>query len=104
MPLTRSFKETVQARARCDVEFRVELFRSALECMLEGDFETGKRLLRDYINATVGFDDLAKHLAKNPKSVMRMLGPSGNPRAENLFGIINHLREKEGVRFELTAS
>ncbi len=72
--------------------------------MLEGDFETGKRLLRDYINATVGFDDLAKHLAKNPKSVMRMLGPSGNPRAENLFGIINHLREKEGVRFELTAS
>ena len=33
-----------------------------------------------------------------------MLGPSGNPRAENLFGIINHLREKEGVRFELTAS
>ena len=104
MPLTRSFKETVQNRARSDAEFRVELLRSALECMLEGDLETGKRLLRDYINATVGFEDVAEHLAKNPKSVMRMLSPSGNPRAENLFGIINHLRQREGVRFELIAS
>ena len=104
MPLTRSFKETVQNRARSDAKFRVELLRSALECMLEGDLETGKRLLRDYINATVGFEDVAEHLAKNPKSVMRMLSPSGNPRAENLFGFINHLRQREGVRFELIAS
>ena len=104
MPLTRSFKETVQNRARSNAAFRVELLRSALECMLEGDLETGKRLLRDYINATVGFEDVAEHLAKNPKSVMRMLSPSGNPRAENLFGIINHLRQREGVRFELIAS
>ena len=104
MPLTRSFKETVQQRARSDAQFRVELFRGALECMLEGDLEAGKRLLRDYINATVGFDAVAEHLAKNPKSVMRMLSPSGNPRAENLFGIITHLREKEGIKFELTAS
>ena len=51
MPLTRDFKETVQARAEHDPAFREELLKQGVECLLAGDVDTGKILLRDYINA-----------------------------------------------------
>ena len=51
MPLTRDFKETVQARARRDLAFREGLLKEGVECLLAGDVEAGKIVLRDYINA-----------------------------------------------------
>ena len=101
MPLTRDFKETVQARALRDPEFRTGLLQEGIECLLAGDLETGKTLLRDYINATIGFEELAVLTNKSPKSLMRMFSPKGNPRADNLFGVIRQLQEKEGVYFEV---
>ena len=97
MPLTRNFKDTVKARAERDPEFRVGLFLEAVEALLSNDLETGKALLRDYINATVGFEALADELDKSPKSLMRMLSDKGNPRADNLLGMIGHLKKREGV-------
>ena len=47
-----------------------------------GDIATAKTILRDYINATVGFTELAEATHIPSKSLMRMLGPTGNPRAE----------------------
>jgi hypothetical protein len=32
---------------------------------------------------------------------MRMLGPTGNPQAKNLFEIVSYLQRAEGVRFEV---
>ena len=32
---------------------------------------------------------------------VRMLSPSGNPQARNLFEVINHLQRAEGLHFEL---
>ncbi len=58
MPPTRSFKETLKARAERDPAFRAALLTEAIEQMLSGDVETGKAVLRDYINATVGFQRL----------------------------------------------
>ncbi|MGD0792353.1 MAG: transcriptional regulator [Terriglobales bacterium] len=104
MPLTRSFKETIQARARRDPAFRNELLRESVECFLSGDFETGKAVLRDYINATIGFAAVAKVTGHSPKSLMRMLSPSGNPQARNLFEIVQYLQRKERVRFKVVAS
>jgi hypothetical protein len=98
MPLTREFKETVQARARRDPAFRAALLQEAIDCMLAGDTETGKMVLRDYINATVGFDELGAATHKSPKSLMRMLAPSGNPQADNLFAIVAYLQKSEGLR------
>ena len=57
--MTRDFKQTVQARVRRDPAFRRALLREGLDCFIAGDVETGKTVLRDYINATVGFDALA---------------------------------------------
>ena len=101
MPLTREFKQTIQARLARDSEFREELLREGVECLLSGDLETGKAVLRDYINATIGFEKLSDLTHKPTKSLMRMLGPKGNPQARNLFEVIGHLQKAEGLRFEL---
>lgn len=103
MTLTREFKETVKARAQRDPAFRVALLRESAESLLAGDVETGKALLRDYINATVGFEALAKATETPAKSLMRMLGPRGNPQSKSLFAITEHLQSKEGLRLEVRA-
>ncbi len=104
MPLTRDFKETIQARARRDAAFRESLLKEAVDALLSGDVETGKTVLRDYINATVGFDKLATITRKSPKSLMRMLGPNGNPQARNLFEIVAYLQKKEGVHLRVRSA
>ena len=103
MALTRSFKETVRARAQRDPKFRLALIREAVEKLVNGDVESGLSILGNYVNATVGYKTLAERTGKNPKSLMRMLGPSGNPTAENLFSVINQLKEQEGLVFDIRA-
>jgi DNA-binding phage protein len=100
MALTRNFKETVKARVERDPKFRAALLQEALEQMLAGDMETGKAVMRDYINATVGFEQLAKKTGTPAKSLMRMFSPKGNPRANNLFAVINSLQKTSKVRLE----
>jgi DNA-binding phage protein len=72
--------------------------------MLSGDIATAKTILRDYINATMGFAKVAEHTHIPPKSLMRMLGPAGNPRADNLFEVVSFLQQGEGVRFHVRAA
>jgi DNA-binding phage protein len=101
MALTRDFKETIKARVERDPAFREALLKEGIDCLLAGDMETGKAVLRDYVKATMGFERLATVTGKSPKSLMRMLSPSGNPRADNLFEIIACLQENEGVQLEV---
>lgn len=103
MPLTREFKTTVKARAERDAAFREALLTEAIELLLAGEVETGKAILRDYINATIGFERLAKKTGTPPKSLMRMLGPKGNPRASNLLGVISALQQASGLHLEVAA-
>jgi DNA-binding phage protein len=102
MPLTRSFKETVKARAERDSKFRVAMLKEAADAFLRGETDVGKILLRDYVNATVGFQDLGEAVEKSPKSLMRMLSASGNPRADSLFAVIAHLQKAEGVALSVS--
>jgi hypothetical protein len=101
MALTRDFKETIRERVKRDPAFRKALLREGIENFLSGDVETGKIILRDFINATVGFAKLSDVTHRSTKSLMRMLGPSGNPQARNLFEIVAFLQEAEGVCFEV---
>jgi hypothetical protein len=102
MPLTRDFKATVQARVARDPKFRKELLREGVACLLSGDVDTGKAVLRDYINATIGFEELSELTHTPAKSLMRMLGPNGNPQARNLFDVIAQLQRAEGLHFEIS--
>jgi DNA-binding phage protein len=72
--------------------------------MVAGDVATAKTILRDYINATVGFTELSEETHIPSKSLMQMLGPSGNPRADNLLQIVRLLRQREGVCFQVKAA
>lgn len=98
MGLTRDFKETVKARAERDAKFRVALLTEAVEQLIAGEVEVGKAVLRDYINATVGFEKLSEATGMPSKSLMRMFGPKGNPRASNLFTVIGELQRASGLR------
>ena len=103
MPLTRDFKETVRARAQRDPDFRTALLIEAAEQLLAGDLETGKAVLRDYINATVGFERLARETGTPSKSLMRMLGPKGNPRASNLLAVLGKLQRVSRIHLAVAA-
>jgi len=103
MALTKDFKDTIKDRVARDPAFREELLKEGIECLLTGDVDIGKAVLRDFINATIGFDALGTATDKSPKSLMRMFGPKGNPQARNLFEIIAHLQEREGIHFKIHA-
>ena len=101
MPLTRDFKELVQRHVAADPSYRQALLREGIDTMLTGDVETGKAILRDYIKATVGFEKLGEATGTPAKSIIRMLGPRGNPQARNLFGIIGYLQRQAGVELHV---
>ena len=63
----------------------------------------GKAILRDYMNATVGFQQLGVETGASPKSLIRMFGPAGNPQARNLFSVISHLQRHAGLTLHVTA-
>ena len=70
--------------------------------MLAGDVDTGKAILRDYIKATVGFEKLGRATGTQPKSLIRMFGPRGNPQARNLFSVIGYLQRHAGRHLQVT--
>ena len=100
MPLTRDFKETIQERVSRDARFREALLKEAVDALLSGDVETGKTVLRNYINATVGFDKLATVTKKSSKSLMRMLGPKGNLKLATSLRSSRLSAEKRRCAFE----
>ncbi len=97
MPLSRSFKETVKERIDEDPAFRDALLAEGIDALLSGEVDVGKIILRDYINATIGFAKLADETGIPIKSLMRMFGPAGNPSARNLFSVIRVLQQSSGA-------
>ncbi len=79
--MTRSFKELVQRNVAADPAFGEALLREGIDTMLAGDVDTGKAILRDCIKATIGFEKLGEATGTQPKSLIRMFGPRGNPQA-----------------------
>jgi DNA-binding phage protein len=93
----------IRERLGASAEFRREFLRGALECMVTGDVDTGKAVLREYINGTVGFVALGEAVGKSPKSLMRMLSRQGNPQVKNLFEIVAYLQKVDGTVLEVRA-
>ncbi len=104
MALTKEFRETVYARAQRDAAFRKALLTEAVNAYLSGDEVTGKAVLRDVINATIGFEHLATALQKPSKSLQRMLGPHGNPSTANFFAVLGVLQKQVKVKLTVRAA
>ncbi len=101
--LTRSFKDLVRKRVAGDPAFGAALLREGIDVMLAGDVDAGKAILRDYIKATVGFEQLGAAIGTQPKSLIRMFGPRGNPQARNLFGVLGYLQKQAGVELHVAS-
>ena len=97
MALTRDFKETINARVEKDSQFTIALLDEAIFLFLNGEPETARLILRDIVNATVGFEQLAIETSKPSKSLHRMLSAKGNPTMDNLTAILNVLRKKLNI-------
>jgi hypothetical protein len=100
--LTRAFKELGQRRIAGDPEFRDALVREGIDMLLADDLDTGKAILRDYINATIGFEKLGAETGTQPKSLMRMFSAAGNPQARHLLNVIGYLQKQAGVQLRVT--
>ena len=101
MVLTRNFKETVVERAQREPEFRTGLLTEAVSCILSDEVEVAKSLLRDYVNATIGFQQLGQLTNKEPKSLMRMLSKRGNPKLKNVAALLACLSRYEGIELQV---
>src|SRR5450432_899389 len=94
MALTRDFKKTVVARVERDPAFAKALIDEAASLFLNGEPETARLILRDLVNATIGFAALSRVTHKPNKSLLRMLSADGNPSMDNLAAIFGAIRKK----------
>lgn len=102
MGLTRDFKETIMERAHKDPEFAQALLDEALSLFLTGDAETSRLILRELVNATIGFEDLSTRIGSPSKSLHRMLSTRGNPSMDNLSRILSTITDVLNVSVETT--
>lgn len=103
MALTRDYKETINSRVQQDPAFAQALLDEAVSLFLNGDPEAARLVLRDLVNATVGFEKLALETARPSKSLHRMLSAKGNPTMDNLNSILKVLRTRLQVEIEVHA-
>lgn len=104
MPLTRNFKHTVVERVQREPAFARALLDEAASLFLNGDPAMARVILRDLVNATVGFEGLAAATERPSKSLHRMLSASGNPNMDNLAAIFDVLRRNLQVAIEVRAA
>jgi DNA-binding phage protein len=100
MAITRDFKQTVVERVERDPQFAKALLDEAATLFLNNETETARLILRDLVNATLGFEELASQTDKPSKSLHRMLSPKGNPSMDNLAAIFGAVRARLNVGIE----
>lgn len=101
MTLTRDFKLTVADRVERDPAFAKALLDEAATLFLSGEPDVARLILRDLVNATVGFEHLAQLTHKPSKSLHRMLSSNGNPSMDNLAAIFSAVRDWLKVTFNV---
>jgi DNA-binding phage protein len=104
MTLSRDFKQTIVERVQREPAFAAALLDEAGSLFLNGDPATARVILRDLVNATIGFEGLASATERPSKSLHRMLSVSGNPGMDNLSAIFDVLRRNLQVNIEVRAA
>ncbi|MDJ0658890.1 MAG: transcriptional regulator [Crocosphaera sp.] len=104
MTLTRDYRETVNNRVKQDPELAKTLLDEATSLFLNGEPETARLILRDLVNSTIGFEELAIQTSKSSKSLHRMLSAKGNPSMDNLTAIYAVLRKELNVNIGVTVT
>jgi DNA-binding phage protein len=101
MALTRDFKNSIVERVQRDPAFAKALLDEAASLFLNGEPDMARVILRDLVNATVGFEALAAATSRPSKSLHRMLSENGNPSMDNLAAIFDAIRRNLGVGIQV---
>ncbi len=96
----RDFKHTIVERVDRDPAFAKALLGEAATSFLNGEPDVARLILRDLVNATVGFEQLAELIHKPSRSLHRMLSPKGNPSMDSLAAIFGAVRSRLKVGIE----
>ena len=97
---TRDVKEIFQARARVDPAFADALLEQSVECLHGGETNVSRILLRDYIYAIVGLEQLSRLTGKSPDSLEHMLETDSNPEASDLLEVISLIQQNKAPQIE----
>ncbi|MNE35494.1 hypothetical protein D3C80_1292570 [compost metagenome] len=100
---TRDAHRLIVDRCKRDPQFTRSLLDEAASLFLNGEPDAARLILRDLVNATVGFERLAIETDKPSKSLHRMLSPAGNPSMDNLAAIFDAIRRNLGVEIQVQA-
>jgi DNA-binding phage protein len=76
---------------------------AAVSMLLAGELATARSLIREAITGSVGYPALSERTGVPEKSLVRMFGPNGNPRAENLATVLRVLQRLGRVRLTVKA-
>lgn len=79
MALTIDYKEGVLKDLRENPEMAREYYREAVRAIINGETDTGGVMLRDLVNAGIGFQRLAQETGIRAPNLHRALSPDGNP-------------------------
>ena len=101
MSITRDYKETINERINKNPAFTAALLDEAITLFLNGKPGVARLVLRDLVNATIGFETLAPEVDKSSKSLHRMLSARGNPTRDDLTKIIDILRQQLGFHIQV---
>jgi DNA-binding phage protein len=100
MALTRDFRQTIAARVQSEPAYARALLQQATSLLLHGEPHTAKLLLRDLVNASIGFEQLARDIDKPPKSLHRMLSAAGNPTLSHVSAMLAAIAAHLGVEIQ----
>ena len=103
MALTRNFRETVQARVRRDLPFGNVCSVRPSKAFFPARWHLARNSARLH-QCHSRISKLAAHTKIHVKTLHQMFGPSGNPTAGKLFGIVAYLQRAEGVRFQVRSA
>jgi hypothetical protein len=99
-----SVRERMKSRIRDDSAFGEAIFSEAVEVLLANDMPTAKSVLFDFIDATIGYDELALQAGMTPDTLRDMFSASGDPRAGDLFRVLAILQQHQGIQFEVSTA
>ncbi len=96
----REIIETITARVQSEPAFARALLQQSTSLLLQGEPHTAKLLLRDLVNASIGFEQLARDMDKPSKSLHRMLSATGNPTLSHVSAMLAAISAHLGVEIQ----
>ena len=96
IPIEDIFRECAQL----DPVYRAMMLPSTIDLLLSDDVRVGKISLHHCIYATIGYKKLGKLMKRSPESIKDLLHPDHDTSVNDLFEIIKHVQQHEGIRVE----